>query len=139
MVKILTSCGVPVPPNFSTTVYGKVSVYAGDVTRAKNLPTFSFIESNVLEFVEKQFVVGCKADMITKIRHSIERFGTVFDELSVGDETYFLVRTDSEVSQIREELSKIPGFLSMEPNRVVTVSAYVHPKIHTSSNSGTCL
>lgn len=127
-ILILTSCGVPVPPNFSATVYGKVSAYAGDVTRMKDLPASSFIrKSNAPEFIEKQFVVGCKAGASTTVRGSIEKFGTVLDELSAGDETYFLVRTDSELSQIREELSKIPGFLSVEPNRVVTASAYVPP------------
>ncbi|MGB9789656.1 MAG: S8 family serine peptidase [Thermotoga caldifontis] len=123
-ILILTSCGVPVPPNFSATVYGKVSAYVGDVTRLKSFPASFFIRrSNAPKFIEKQFVVGCRTEVSTTVRHSIEKFGTVLDELSVGDETYFLVRTDSEVPQIREELSKIPGFLSVEPNRVVTVSA----------------
>ncbi|KAF2957386.1 hypothetical protein AS159_06815 [Thermotoga sp. Ku-13t] len=127
-ILILTSCGVPVPPNFSATVHGKISAYAGDVTRVKNLPASSFIrKSNAPEFIEDQVVVGCKAGVSTTVRRSIEKFGTVLDELSAGDETYFLVRTDSELSQIREELSKIPGFLSVEPNRVVTISAYVRP------------
>ena len=118
---LLTNCSAP-QPNFSATVYGKVSAYVGDVTKSMGFPTVSSLSKKVeSDVIDNQYVVRFDARMSVKQKLSL--LGKVLDQLRVQDEIYYLLETSTEISSLREELSKIPGFLGIEPHRLMTLSS----------------
>ncbi len=127
-VLLLTNCGAP-QPNFSATVYGKVSTYVGDVTKSMGFPTVSSsskkVESNI---IDNQYVV--RFDARSSVKQELSSLGKVLDELRVQDEIYYLLETFTDVSTLREELSKIPGFLDIEPHRLMTLSSITPNDTH---------
>ncbi|WP_448522826.1 S8 family serine peptidase, partial [Pseudothermotoga sp.] len=120
-VLLLTNCGAP-QPNFSATVYGKVSAYVGDVTRSLSFPTVSSLSKRVeSDVIDNQYVV--RFDARSSVKQELSLLGKVLDELRVQDEIYYLLETFTDISLLREELSKIPGFLGIEPHRLLKPSS----------------
>lgn len=124
---LLTSCAGPL--HFSATAYGKVSAYFGDVTKSMNSPTvLSFTEKVAPKIAENQYVVRLDATRFSlDIQRELETFGKVLDELRVENEVYFLLETEIDISRLQQDLSKLRGFLGVEPNRVLSVSSIVQP------------
>jgi serine protease len=121
-VLLLNNCSAP-QPTFYAVVYGKVSAYVGDVTRSLTFPTVSSpskeIESDI---IEGQYVV--RFDASSSVKQQLSLLGKVLDELRVQDEIYYLLETSIDISSLREELSKIPGFLGIEPHRLMILSSF---------------
>jgi len=121
-VLLLNNCSAP-QPTFYAVVYGKVSAYVGDVTRSLTFPTVSSpskeIESDI---IEGQYVV--RFDASSSVKEQLSLLGKVLDELRVQDEIYYLLETSIDISSLREELSKIPGFLGIEPHRLMILSSF---------------
>ena len=118
---LLTNCSAP-QPNFSATVYGKVSAYVGDVTKSMSFPTVSSLSKKVeSDVIDNQYVV--RFDARSSVKQKLSLLGKVLDELRVQDEIYYLLETSTDISSLREELSKIPGFLGIEPHRLMTLSS----------------
>jgi serine protease len=119
---LLNNCSAP-QPTFSAFVYGKVSAYVGDVTRSLTFPTVSSpseeIESDI---IEGQYVVRFDASL--SVKQQLSLLGKVLDELRVQDEIYYLLETSIDISSLREKLSKIPGFLGIEPHRLMILSSF---------------
>jgi len=121
-VLLLNNCSAP-QPTFSAFVYGKISAYVGDVTRSLNFPTVSSpskeIESDI---IEGQYVV--RFDASSSVKEQLSLLGKVLDELRVQDEIYYLLETSIDISSLREKLSEIPGFLGIEPHRLMILSSF---------------
>lgn len=119
---LLNNCSAP-QPTFSAFVYGKVSAYVGDVTRSLNFPTVSSpskeIESDI---IEGQYVV--RFDASSSVKEQLSLLGKILDELRVQDEIYYLLETSIDISSLREKLSEIPGFLGVEPHRLMILSSF---------------
>ena len=119
---LLNNCSAP-QPTFYAFVYGKVSAYVGDVTRSLTFPTVSSpskeIESDI---IEGQYVV--RFDASSSVKQQLSLLGKILDELRVQDEIYYLLETSIDISSLREELSKIPGFLGIEPHRLMILSSF---------------
>jgi serine protease len=119
---LLNNCSAP-QPTFYAFVYGKVSAYVGDVTSSLTFPTVSSpskeIESDI---IEGQYVV--RFDASSSVKQQLSLLGKVLDELRVQDEIYYLLETSIDISSLREELSKIPGFLGIEPHRLMILSSF---------------
>jgi serine protease len=119
---LLNNCSAP-QPTFYAVVYGKVSAYVGDVTRSLTFPTVSSpskeIESDI---IEGQYVV--RFDASSSVKQQLSLLGKVLDELRVQDEIYYLLETSIDISSLREKLSKIPGFLGIEPHRLMILSSF---------------
>jgi len=119
---LLNNCSAP-QPTFYAVVYGKVSAYVGDVTRSLTFPTVSSpskeIESDI---IEGQYVV--RFDASSSVKEQLSLLGKVLDELRVQDKIYYLLETSIDISSLREKLSKIPGFLGIEPHRLMILSSF---------------
>ena len=119
---LLNNCSAP-QPTFYAFVYGEVSAYVGDVTGSLTFPTVSSpskeIESDI---IEGQYVV--RFDASSSVKQQLSLLGKVLDELRVQDEIYYLLETSIDISSLREELSKIPGFLGIEPHRLMILSSF---------------
>jgi serine protease len=119
---LLNNCSAP-QPTFYAFVYGKVSAYVGDVTRSLTFPTVSSpseeIESDI---IEGQYVV--RFDASSSVKEQLSLLGKVLDELRVQDKIYYLLETSIDISSLREKLSEIPGFLGIEPHRLMILSSF---------------
>ncbi|MGE0032850.1 MAG: S8 family peptidase [Pseudothermotoga sp.] len=123
-VLIITNCGTSLP-NFSATIYGKVSAHAGDVTKSLNFPSLpSLSKKTASKIVDNQYVVRFDAES-SSAKQGLASLGRVLDELRIQDEIYFLIETSAHISTLREKLSKIAGFLGVEPHYTMSLSNLV--------------
>jgi serine protease len=121
-VLLLNNCSAP-QPTFYAFVYGKVSAYVGDVTRSLTFPTVSSLSKEIeSDIIEGQYVV--RFDASSSVKQQLSLLGKVLDELRVQDEIYYLLETSIDISSLREKLSKIPGFLGIEPHRLMILSSF---------------
>jgi serine protease len=119
---LLNNCSAP-QPTFYAFVYGKVSAYVGDVTRSLTFPTVSSLSKEIeSDIIEGQYVVRFDASL--SVKQQLSLLGKVLDELRVQDEIYYLLETSIDISSLREKLSKIPGFLGIEPHRLMILSSF---------------
>ncbi len=119
---LLNNCSAP-QPTFYAFVYGKVSAYVGDVTRSLTFPTVSSLSKKVeSDIIEGQYVV--RFDASSSVKQQLSLLGKILDELRVQDEIYYLLETFIDISSLREELSEIPGFLGIEPHRLMILSSF---------------
>jgi len=119
---LLNNCSAP-QPTFYAFVYGKVSAYVGDVTRSLTFPTVSSLSKEIeSDIIEGQYVV--RFDASSSVKQQLSLLGKVLDELRVQDEIYYLLETSIDISSLREKLSEIPGFLGIEPHRLMILSSF---------------
>ncbi|AJC73966.1 peptidase S8 [Pseudothermotoga hypogea DSM 11164 = NBRC 106472] len=99
------------------------------MTKSMSFPTVSSLSKKVeSDIIDNQYVV--RFDARSSVKQKLSLLGKVLDQLRVQDEIYYLLETSTEISSLREELSKIPGFLGIEPHRLMTLSSITPNDTH---------
>lgn len=129
LILLLTACGAPIIPTFSATVQGRVSAYAGDVTKVfTTAQSFTLREKNVKPYIENQYVIQFSSEKTSlNVKRELQKLGVLLDELRVSEEVFYLLKSELNIEELKKILSTIPGFLSVEPNYTMTACALVNP------------
>lgn len=107
---------------FSATVFGRITPYTGDVTKilSSSATVFSSNTKTFEEFIPGEYIVQFDLTKLSKsndsLISSLKTYGFVVDQLRIYEKTFYLLKTELSLSQMKENLSQLPGFVNIEPN-----------------------
>lgn len=115
--------------DFSATIYGKISPYVGDVTRASvsSNKQLDLSKRSSQEYISGEYIVQFDLARTSKSKESLisslKTFGSVKDQLQIGEKIFYLLKSDLDLNYMKQNLSRLPDFVNIEPNYVCTISA----------------
>ncbi len=118
---------------FSGRIRGKISPYEGDVTRASvsSNKQLDFSKKISEEYVPGEYIVQFDLARTSKSKESLmsslKTFGSSKDQLQIGEKIFYLLKSDLDLNYMKQNLSRLPDFVNIEPNYVFTISGTIPP------------